>query len=156
MNTYRVTFAGHREIDHFFALESKLDEILSILLQAKDFVEFYVGNDGEFDTMATSAIRRLKKKYGSHICAMNLILPYKKANLDFISQQFDAVIIPEELYAIHPKKAITARNQWMVDHSDLLICYIKKQSGGAFNTLKYATANAHIEVLNIAQKALGF
>ncbi len=52
--------------------------------------------------------------------------------------QFDAVTAPEELYGVHPKRAITMRNQWMVDHSDLLLCYVTRTTGGAANTVKYA------------------
>ncbi len=151
MEFYSVTFAGHREIFRFEEIDEKLDEIISALLRNKDFVEFYVGDNGDFDRMATSAIRRARRQYGTQNSAINLVLPYKKANIDLMESQFDSVIIPSELHGVHPKKAITERNRWIVDRSDLLICYVEK-SGGAATTMKYAKEVAQIEILNLCNK----
>ncbi len=62
MEIYRVTFAGHRHVENFFEIEAKLEKTILNLLETKDFVEFYVSDDGEFDIMATAAIRRARKK----------------------------------------------------------------------------------------------
>ncbi len=82
MNIYSVTFIGHRDVKRFTEEEAILDGQIRRLLQIKEFVEVYVGNDGEFDTMAVSALRRVRREYGDENSAVNVVLPYKKANMD--------------------------------------------------------------------------
>ncbi len=148
MNILNVTFAGHRRIEKTHELEKKMECLLIELVKTSEFIDFYVGNDGDFDILATSLIRRVRKKVGSDNSAINLVLPYKKANLDLIEEQFDSVIIPERFYNIHPKRAITERNRFMIDNCDLLICHIE-QKGGAANTLKYAESKGNVKIIYI-------
>ena len=51
---------------------------------------------------------------------------------------YDNIIIPPAIVGIHYKRAITARNRWMVDNSDLIISYIVRNYGGAADTVNYA------------------
>ena len=51
---------------------------------------------------------------------------------------YDWIIIPEELSGVHPKAAITMRNRWMVDASDYVIACVRRDFGGAYETVKYA------------------
>ena len=55
---YRVSFIGHRRIDRFRFVEEQLDRIIGDLMSRKEYVEFYVGRNGEFDTMVASAVKR--------------------------------------------------------------------------------------------------
>lgn len=137
MNIYSVTFAGHREVLDFNEIEEKLDLTIENLLRTKEFVDFYVGNDGEFDIMATSAIRRLRKEMGGENSTLNLVLPYPKANMDLLEMSFDSVFVPSEITRCPPRAAIPARNKWLVDNCDLLICYVRNK-GGAMKTKEYA------------------
>ncbi len=149
MDCYYVTFAGHRQIDDFFTVEKRLDEVVFQLLREKKFVEFYVGNEGDFDCMAICAIRRAQKRYGNANSAINLVLPYHKANLDLLEAQFDTILFPECLHKLHPKRAITQRNQFMIDQCNLLICHVKKEKGGSVAALRYAKEKGKIEILEI-------
>ena len=74
-------------------------------------MDFYVGNDGDFDRIATSVIRRLIDRRGRENFTINLVLPYPKANMDLLEKQFDSVMIPPTLHSVHPKAAITERNR---------------------------------------------
>ena len=56
MNIYTVTFFGHRYIDNFFIIEEKLEPILKDLIKQKEYVEFLVGRDGEFDQIVSSRL----------------------------------------------------------------------------------------------------
>lgn len=151
LDIYYVTFAGHREIDHFHEVEDKLYEIVCDLIRTNEYVEFYVGNNGEFDIMATSAVRRARRSMGDHNSALNLVLPYPKTDMEYMENSFDTIIIPDKLHGVHPKNAITARNQWMVQNSNLLICYVTRATGGAARTLKEARKN-DVSVRNIADE----
>ena len=51
----------------------------------------------------------------------------------------------------HPKGAITKRNRWMIENSDLLLAYVEEgRGGGAFTALKYAK-ELRKEFINLAQ-----
>ena len=58
MNTYTVSFFGHRYIDNPFSIENALDELIGSLLRSKEYVEFLVGRNGDFDQLVSSAICR--------------------------------------------------------------------------------------------------
>ena len=47
-------------------------------------------------------------------------------------------IIPMEPADIHYKTVIQKRNQRLVDHSDIIIGYIKRNYGGAYKAIRYA------------------
>ncbi len=148
---YRVSFIGHREITYDFRyVEEALDRIIAEVTRNKEFVEFYVGKNGDFDTMAASAVKRYQNRTGKENSALILVIPYEVANMDFYEQFYDEIICPDELYGVHFKSAITKRNEWMVDHSDVLIAYVNKNSGGAAACYKYATQK-DISIYNIAK-----
>ena len=56
----------------------------------------------------------------------------------FLLTSFDDILIPAELADIHYKRAIPARNRWLVDNSDYLIAMVWRDFGGAYTTLRYA------------------
>lgn len=150
MKEINVTFAGHRVIDDARRVESDLYDVLSEIVREHEFTEFFVGDNGEFDILATSVIRRVRKVQGEEKCAINLVLPYTKSNQKIIEHQFDSVIIPPRLHGAHPKAAIGERNRWMVENCDLIICYVKRK-GGAERTMRYAKKSGKIEVVNLAR-----
>ena len=51
----------------------------------------------------------------------------------------------------HPKFAITKRNEWMAEQADLILCYIERESGGAYKAVQYAK-KLRKEVINLAEK----
>ena len=58
INIYTVSLFGHRYIEHHSKTEDKLDKILSDLICEKEYVDFLIGKDGEFDILAASAIKK--------------------------------------------------------------------------------------------------
>lgn len=61
MNIFTVAFFGHRIIDNPFPVEQKLEKIIRELLISKEYVEFLVGRDGDFDQIVSSTVRRCKR-----------------------------------------------------------------------------------------------
>ena len=61
MNLYAVSFFGHRQIDNVFVIEQRLEMMIRKLLVSKEYVEFLVGRDGEFDQLVASTVRRCKR-----------------------------------------------------------------------------------------------
>ena len=135
---YRVTLFGHRYIDHFREVEENLERVLDELSLQHPYMDFYVGNNGDFDRIATSVILRLIDRWGKENFSINLVLPYPKANMDLLEKQFDSVMIPPTLHSVHPKAAITERNRWMVENCDLLIAHLVHERGGAWTAIRMA------------------
>lgn len=145
---YRVSFIGHREVEHFREVEEQLERIVVELIKTKEYVEFYVGRNGEFDLMVASVIKRSQRDYGYANSSLILVIPYPIANLEDMEEYYDEVMYPVELYKVHYKAAITKRNEWMVKQSDVLIAYVTGNSGGAYNCLCFAK-KGNTKVINI-------
>ena len=79
MDIYTVSFLGHREVERAAEIESKLEQLLHDLITQKQYVEFLIGRDGEFDLLAASTIRRAVKQCGYGNTSLILVLPYMKA-----------------------------------------------------------------------------
>ena len=137
MNIYTVSVFGHRKIENFKSVE-KLALTIEELIRTKPYVSFFVGRNGEFDVYAASVIKEMQRKLGKENADISLILPYAAAELAYYEKYYDFVTIPEELYGVHPKAAITLRNRWMIERSDMVIVYVEHTSGGACAAMKYA------------------
>ena len=152
MDVFTVTFFGHRYIDNFFAVENKLEETIRDLLCSKQYVEFLVGRSGEFDQMVSSTILRLKRNVRDDNSALRLVLPYPTAefenNEDSFYNYYDEIEICDESAKAHFKGAMQIRNRSMVDRADLVVCYIEREEGGAFQTVQYAKKQEK-QILNL-------
>ena len=153
LDVYTVSFFGHRYIDNISAIEDKLEPIIENLLRTKEYVEFLVGRNGDFDRIAASVVRRVKNRIDYGNCELILILPYPTAeyreNEEYFHQYYDDVEICYESSHSHYKAAIGIRNRSMIDRSNLVICYVTNDNGGAYKAVRYAE-NMFKDVLNIA------
>ena len=153
MDIYTVSFFGHREVEGAAEIESRLERLLHDLITRKQYVEFLVGRDGEFDLLAASAIRRAVNQYGYGNTSIILVLPYMKAeyrdNEQSYLSYYDEVEICSESSEAHYKSAIQVRNRCMVDRSNLVVCCIQHKSGGAYRTMQYAKKQGK-QVRNLA------
>ena len=137
MEIYRVTFFGHRTLTSVAEVEKAVEEMATELLRQKEFVEFYVGRNGDYDVAVASAIRRAQKTVDRQNGALILALPYPVKDLEYYESYYDEIVFPLE-EKTHFKAAITKRNRWLVEHCDLVIACVQKTSGGAENALRYA------------------
>ncbi len=140
---------GHRDFYGHRQLEDRLIPILRDLIRKKKFIEIYMGRDGEFDTYAATLVKRVQKDYDDyHAIEFNLVLPYPKKDMEDFEKYYDRVDIP---ISAHPKLAITKRNEWMAEQADLILCYIERESGGAYKAVQYAKKLGK-EVINLAEE----
>ena len=154
LNIYTVSFFGHRFIDNFRVIEDRLEELIIKLLREHEYADFLVGRNGDFDQLVSSTIRRVKREFRDDNCAHILVLPYNTSefqnNEDSFADYYDEVEICPESHAAHFKAAMQIRNRHMVDRSDLVICYIEHNSGGAYQTIQYALKQEK-KVVNLAE-----
>lgn len=124
------TFFGHRECPD--SIKSQLREVLINLITNHDVDMFYVGNQGQFDTIVRSVLRELKKEYPQINYAVVLAyMPGKKTVYD----DYSDTMLPEGIESVHPHYAISWRNNWMLRESEYVVTYITHTWGGA---AKYA------------------
>ena len=142
MDIYTVSFFGHREIENALEIERKLEAKITELIQTKQYIEFLVGRDGEFDILAASVVKRVKKQIDYGNCSLIWVLPYMKAEFRDNEKEYldyyDGVEICDQSAKAHYKSSMQIRNRAMVDRSDLVICCIQHKSGGAYKTVRYA------------------
>lgn len=88
MDIFRVSFIGHRVVDEYRQVEEELDEVIELLHRKYGFIDFNVGRNGEFDELATQAVRRFRREW-EEWCELTLVEPYPVANLDIIEKSYD-------------------------------------------------------------------
>lgn len=152
MNVYTVSFFGHRIIENFSETEKRLTDVVKNIIDNNNYVKFLIGRYGEFDWLVSSVISRVT--YGHHNSYTVLVLPYMKAAYRDHRQNFECcyneVEICEESSKAYYKSAIQICNRSMVDRSDLVVCCIQHNSGGAYKTVQYAVKQ-NKKIINIAE-----
>lgn len=153
MDVFRVSFFGHRVVSNMSIVEERLEVIVRELIETVDYTEFLVGRNGEFDLLVSSVIRQVKKELYCSNSSLVLVLPYMTAefrnNQESFYNYYDEIEICDKSKKAHFKAAMQIRNKGMVDRSDLVVCCIEHDSGGAFETVKYAN-RMNKKILNIA------
>ena len=142
LNIYTVSFFGHRAMEGPLLIEQRLETLIRKLLKDKEFVEFLVGRDGEFDLIVSSTIRRCKRTVRGDNSAHVWVLPYPTAdfrdNEDAYRDYYDEIEICDASAGSHFKGAYQTRNREMVGRADLIMFCVQHESGGAWQTMKYA------------------
>ncbi len=153
LDIYTVAFFGHRFIDCPFRVEELLEEQIRKLIDEKEYVDFLVGRNGDFDQYVSSSVTRVRKKYKDYNSALVLVLPYPTAeylnNKASFHNYYTDVEISYAASKAYPKAAIQIRNREMIDRADLVICYVEQKQGGAWQTMKYALEQGK-KVINLA------
>lgn len=112
-------------------------------------VIFYVGHQGQFDSMVRSVMKELIKE-GKEVdySVVLAYMPGERYEFDSPDAYADTMY-PEGLESVHPKYAITWRNSWMVEKADKIICYVKYRTGGAYQFVEKARRKGK-EIINLA------
>ena len=119
-------FFGRREVTH--NIRDKLTAIIENLITETGVTEFYVGHQGQFDSMVYSVLKELKVMY-PHIRYI-VVLAYMPDS--YIKEVYgEDTLFPDGLESVPKKYAISKRNDWMIQHSDYAVCYVHKITGGA-------------------------
>ena len=125
-NNKTCCFFGHREVTH--NIKDKLIAIIEKLITEDNVTEFYVGNQGQFDSMVYSVLKELKAKY-PHI-RYTVVLAYMPD--EHIKKVYgEDTLFPDGMESVPKKFAISKRNDWMIQQSGFAVCYVHKITGGA-------------------------
>ena len=120
------TFFGHRDCPD--DIKPRLCEVLVDLIENHSVDMFYVGNHGRFDAIVRGVLQDLQREYPQINYAVVLAyMPGKQTEYD----DFSDTMLPEGIEAVHPRYAISWRNNWMLKQSDYVVTYITHSWGGA-------------------------
>ena len=140
------TFFGHRECPDF--IKSKLREVLIDLIINHDVDMFYVGNQGQFDAIVRGVLRELKKEYPRiNYTVVLAYMPGKQTEYD----DYSDTMLPEGIESVHPRFAISWRNNWMLQQSNYVVTYIAHPWGGAAQFAEKANRQKKT-VINLKQE----
>lgn len=136
------TFFGHRDTPA--QIKPQLRHVIIDLIEHHGVMQFYVGNQGSFDAMARSLLAELAQIYPIYYDVVLAYLPKENdASLDR-----SHTILPDGFETVPPRFAIDHRNRWMIDHSDIVVAYVRSPIGGAtkFKTLAERKGKTVVEV----------
>ena len=103
MTVYKVTLFGHRDLYTYKKIERRLYTILQELIKQRLYVEFLLGRNGDFDTLAASVIKQVQTEMGKENVTMTLVLPYIYKDIEAWEHCYDHIMIPEAVERTHPK-----------------------------------------------------
>lgn len=149
----RCCFAGHSKIYHTDNIYDNLVNLIEKLIAEENVSEFWVGNYGSFDGLSAKAVRSLKEKYPD--IQLNLVIPYLTSGIneykELYYKNYDHILMADLPERTPKKFQILKCNEYMVDNSDFIICYVQYSWGGAAKTLEYAQKKKHIKIFNLVQ-----
>lgn len=119
-----------------------MEALVHALLLEKEYVEFLVGRDGDFDQIVSSTVKRQQRLVRDDNSSLIWILPYPTAelrnNMENFEAYYDEIEICGNAASSHPKGAFQIRNRQMVKRSNLVVFYVDHTGGGAYQTMRYA------------------
>ena len=138
-----ITFFGHRHIYKEQELRTRIyDAVLPYVNEPK--LTLLVGNHGEYDGLVLSVCRELRRKYPHiRICVvLTSIAILQKDEYGYCPADIysDVETITYDIEDEHFKNQIVVNNRYMVDDSDVVICYVnfKEYRSGAKRAVNYA------------------
>lgn len=143
----RCFFIGHRDTPSTALME--LENAISHCIAQYGISEFVVGQYGNFDRMAATAIKKLKQV--DNRISLLLLLPYHPSERPVeLPAGFDNSIYPEGLELVSKKLAIIHANRKIIDSCDLIIAYANGP-GNARSFVDYAKKR-RVPVINLADR----
>ncbi len=128
-----VTFFGHRDAPK--ETEPALRLALIDLIENKNATLFFAGNHGNFDAMVRRQLEDLSKTYPIKYYVVLAYMPNKN---DVPNEHS---ILPEGIETVPRRFAINYRNKWMLGKSDIVVTYVTRNFGGAWEFKHMAVKN---------------
>lgn len=144
------SFTGHRILSRDFDY-NLLDRVILNLI--KNGVEtFYCGMATGFDTVAAESVLNFKKEYNVKLVACipcadqsDTFSAAAKERYKRILKECDSQIILSPSYF---EGCMQQRDRFLVDNCDVLLCYLRRKSGGTFYTVNYAKSKG-VQIIEI-------
>ena len=145
-----ICVSGHRFIGNDLKKE-RVEGFLRKFIE-KGFNTFLIGMALGFDTLCFQILERLREENNIKIIACipcpsqpkRFNQKQKEEYFRLLSIADDKVVLSDE----YTPYCMQKRNQFMVDNSFAVLCYLNRNSGGTFNTVEYAKKQ-NVFVINV-------
>ena len=139
------TFFGHRNVPK--ETEPTLRSTLVDLIENRGVTQFYVGNQGGFDSMVRRVLKELSGKYPIGYSVVLAYMPTKKD--EYADGDFSDTILPDGIETVPKRFAISYRNKWMIRKSDYVVTYVTNPIGSGAAQFKELAEKMGKTVVNL-------
>ena len=137
------TFFGHKDAPD--SVKEKLKNEILRLTSEKN-VEFYVGNNGNFDYYVQNVLYEISKIQPN--IKFSVVISY--LNERIISDIKNSTVFPEGLEKVPPRYAISKRNDWLIKRANIAIVFVKNRFTNSYRWMDKAQRKG-IKVINLAE-----
>ena len=128
------TFFGHRDCPD--NLKQSIRAVIIDLITSYGVDMFYVGHQGGFDGLVRGVLREVTQEcLQVHYAVVMAYMPSESSAPNDASD----TMLPEGIELVPPRYAISWRNNWMLQQSDLVVAYVAHSWGGAAQYVQKAT-----------------
>ena len=147
-----ITFIGHADVIISEKTKKEIKNYLTNVILDRDDILFYCGGYGCFDSFCAALCQELKQI--NRFIKVVFITPY--ITLEYQKRIKDVIESGNYDYSLYPpiektpyRFAISKRNEWMINESDLIVAYVKRTYGGAYKSILYARRKKK-QIMNFA------
>ena len=138
----KCTFIGHSDAPFYLREKIKLEVEELITSGVRDFL---VGNNGRFDYMVQSVLsEKIKENYDINL---TVVLSYIDESAIYVEQKY--TIYPEGLEKTPLRYAISKRNDWLIQRSNIMVAYVKHNFSNSHKWLEKAKKKG-LKIINLA------
>ena len=141
-----ITFCGHSDFTPSITMEKKILAILATKV-GDEKTDFYFGGYGNFDSFAFK-VGKIYQKTHPNVSLVYVTPYFYDPHLKEKAQAYDSILYPP-LENVPPKFAISRRNKYMAEKADLVIAYMDRSHGGAYQFYAHAQRKGKI-IINLA------
>ena len=133
-------FTGHRSSFEGIDAEKLKERIASLAEEGFDI--FYCGMALGFDMLCAEAVLELKEEFPVRLIACVPCADQSKRYPSAQKRRYEALLAAaDERVVLHEKYVdgcMFERNRYMVDRSEAVVAFLRRQRGGTFYTVQYA------------------
>ena len=151
-----AAFTGHRDIEksEYDALAKRLFLTVDALYREGVYT-YYCGGAVGFDTVAAVTVLNMKAHYPHLRLVMAIPCPEQSARWrDADRALYESILRrADEVVTVSPSYTNTCmmkRNRYMVDRAEVLISYVKRETGGSAATKRYAIKKG-LRILDVTE-----
>lgn len=149
-------FTGHRDLteEEKYTAERRIRAVVKAFYEM-GITDYITGGAIGFDTIAAATIINMKRS-GYPNLRLAVVIPFKdqperwshsdKVLYRTTLEAADEIVCLNEKYT---PSCMMERNIFMVDNSSYCLSYVTRQSGGSWNTVKYAERHG-LKIINLA------
>ncbi len=141
------TFFGHGDTP--WGIKDKVKKAIIELITKYGVELFLAGDSGGFDRMVKNVLSELQPLYKFKFFVVLSRIPIKNRSEQYFD--YSISVLPDGIESVLPRFRIDFRNKYMLNSSDYVISYIKREYGGAFKYYEKAKRK-NITVINLAEK----